>query len=280
MMTYETETTETMTNRELAEAIVDDRIAHGQFGADDRDWLVERELRETRESLVNAFNAIERWADDDIKDSEYEPDDDQRAIFDGDFGGLLDGCEWQYDMEAITDMTTEMDCETYTLIWKNQEDMPTMDDIAACQWTPITENVHHLIEACEQAHRLPYNISEVDKEKVIERLSVVDEDGQRVWRDVPLSKVASVIYDEAILTSEHADTWAADDMPDHIDGMWDILWWSDTATAGPLFGIDNEIGFLRTVLSALTDDDGQWKRLTHAEVHDIILDCIRVAKNL
>lgn len=219
-------------------------------------------------------------------DAAHENDDDEdqhplefTQIFDGDFGGLVGyGLEWQYDMEEITDMTTEMDCETYTLMWKRPEEMPTLDDIAACQWTPITENVQHLIEACEQGHRLPYNISEVDAENVIERLSVVDEDGQRVWRDVPLSKVASVIYDEAILTSEHADTWAADDMPDHIDGMWDILWWSDTA--GPLFGIDNELGFLRTVLSAITDDDGQWKRLTHAEVHDIILDCIRAAKNL
>lgn len=278
MMTYETETTKTMTNRELAEAIVDDRIAHGQFGADDLDWLVERELRETRESLVNAFNAIERWADDDIQDSENEPEDDQRAIFDGDFGALLDGCEWQYDMDAITDMTTEMDWETCTLMWKRPDDMPAMDDIAACQWTPITENVRHLIEACEQGHQLPSNIFDIDEEKVIERLSVVDEDGQRVWRDVSLSEVASVIYDEALLTSENADTWAADDMPEHIDGMWDILWWS--GTAGAMKGVDDETGLLRTILSALTDDDGQWKLLVHADVHDIILDCIKDAKNL
>ena len=59
-----------MTNEELAEIIVADRISHGQFTEADRDWLIERELRESRESLENGVTAILHW-DEEKKEETY-----------------------------------------------------------------------------------------------------------------------------------------------------------------------------------------------------------------
>lgn len=287
-MTYETETTKTMTNRELAEAIVDDRIACGQFCEDDRDWLVERELRETRESLVNAFNAIERWADtdtdsetdsetDDFMCDEMEQEETHGTLFDGDLGQLLGDWEWQYDTDAIVDMITVCEPPTYNRYLKLEDDMPDIDEIdEATMWAPITENVEHILDWYNS--RADTEICDVDDEMVLDALTETDDEGHLVWKPLTCSQVESVIYDLALLTSDNMGTSLAEDICDErLDEMWEVIAWAD---ATPLnLGDDEELGLGR-IWYALTEPHGvydapDWKHLTREQTYAVIMEIAR-----
>ena len=279
-MTYETETTKTMTDRELADSIVDDRIACGQFCEDDRDWLVERELRETRERLVNAFNAIERWADTDTDDfmwDEMEQEEAHGALFDGDLGQLLGDWEWQYDTEAIVDMITVCEPPTYNRYLKLEDDMPDIDEIdEATMWTPITENISHIMDWYNA--RADTEICDVDDEMVLDALTETDDDGHLVWKPMTCSQVENVIYDLALLTSDNMGTSLAEDICDErLDEMWEVIAWAD---ATPLdLGDDEELGLGR-IWYALTEPHGvydatDWKHLTREQTYAVIKETAR-----
>lgn len=272
-MIYETETTKAMTDRELAEAIVDDRIACGQFCEDDRNWLVEREMRETRESLVNGFNAIERW-DDTYDDDEEFCEDDPRRICDGDLGQLLGDFEWQYDVDEVIDMMSEMDWSTCSRFWKRDEDMPTMEEIEGCKWAPITENVEHLLEWYGQ--HAETDIVDVDEEKVIEVLSEEGENGQRVWKDLTDDEVMSVIYETALVTSDNMGCYDADDMGSHIYAMCDVLEWIGCDNVRLPMDEEDEEHMLDSILVALTDEHQNWRYLTRAEAIQVVEDVVSV----
>jgi len=279
-MTYETETTKTMTDRELAEAIVDDRITRGQFGAADRDWLVERELRETRESLVNGFNAIERWDDTDTDENdafmwdEMEPEATHGPLFDGDLGGLLGEFEWQYDTDAIADMITVYDpmtCQTYH---KLEDDMPDWEEVdEACRLAPVADSIEHIIEWYGQHAEI--EVLDVDAEQVLYALT--DEtDGGRVWKPLSGSQVDDIVYDLALMTSDNMGTLSADDIDDdHLDEMWEVLAWAGMT---PLWiADDREEETLRKIWLALTTDHDSfpvWKHLTRSQVFEIVDDVI------
>lgn len=271
-MTYETETTKTMTNLELANAIVDDRIAHTGFSEDDRDWLVEREMRETRESLVNGFNAIEHWDDTDDDVEEFCEEEEPRRICDEDLGQLLGDFEWQYDVDEIIDMMSEMDW-TGTRYWKRADDMPTMEEIEGCKWTPITENVEHLLEWYGQ-HDEP-DIVDVDEEKVIEDLSEEDEEGHLVWKPLTGSEVRSVLYDDALVTSDNMGCYSADEMCEHLHEMWDVLWWLGCENLLLSVDEEDEEHMLDSILVALTDEHQQWRYLTRAEAIKVVEEVVR-----
>lgn len=280
-MTYETETTKTLTDRELAEVIVDDRIACGQFCKDDREWLVERELRETRESLVNAFNAIERWADTDTTDTdenddfmwdEMEQEEAHGALFDGDLGQLLGDWEWQYDTDAIVDMITVYDPATCQTYHKLEDDMPDIDEIdEATMWAPITENIEHIMEWYNS--RSDIEICDVDDEMVLDALTETDDEGNLIWKPLTCSQVESVIYDLALLTSDNMGTSLAEDICDErLDEMWEVIAW---AGATPLdMGDDEELGLGR-IWYSLTEPHGvwdtpDWKHMTREQTYDAI----------
>lgn len=279
-MTYETTTTETMTNRELAEAIVADRITRGQFSEDDRDWLVERELRETRESLVSGFNAIERWDDTDTDENdafmwdEMEPEETHGPIFDGDLGGLLGEFEWQYDTDAIADMITVYDPATSQTYHKLDDDLPEWEEVdAACMWAPIHENVEHILDW--------YNLTadtailDVDVEKVLDALTD-EKDGELVWKPLSGRQVEDIIYDLALVTSDNMGTLPADEIEDdHLDEMWEVLSWAD---ATPLWidGDDEEEVLGRLWFAMTTDHETfpVWKHITRSQVAEIVDDVL------
>lgn len=270
-MTYETETTKTMTSRQLAEAIVDDRIARGQFGEADRDWLVEREMRETRESLVNGFNAIEHW---DCADMMTEEPEEPRRLFDGDLGGLLGDFEWQYDLEAIYDAISEFDYTTYQRFYKADDDMPDWDDVdASCMWAPIVDNIDNILE-WYNGHA-DTEILDVDPEMVLEALTI-DVDGKREWLPLSCRQVDDIIYDLALVTSDNMGTLRAEDFDeDHIDEMWEVLSWADVT---PLWiDPDMEEHMLGEIWFALTTDHYScpvWKPITRSQVAEIVDDVL------
>jgi len=280
-MTYETTTTKTMTNRDLAEAIVDDRIAHRQFGEADRDWLVEREMRETRESLVSAFNAIERWDDTDTDDDtddfmwdEMEQEETHGPLFDGDLGQLLGDFEWRYDTDAIADMITVYDpatCQTYN---KLEDDMPEWEEVDhACIWTPIAENVEHILDWYNQ--HADAEILDVDPDMVLDALTI-EVDGEREWLPLSCRQVDDIIYDLALVTSDNMGTRLASDIDeDHIDEMWEVLAWADVT---PLWiDHDMEEHTLGEIWWAMTTGHGSyvtWKHLTRAQVAEVVDDVL------
>lgn len=279
-MTYETETTKTMTNRDLAEAIVDDRIARGQFSEYDRDWLVERELRETRESLVSGFNAIERWdytdtdeADDFMWD-EMEPEATHGPLFDGDLGGLLGEFEWQYDTDAIADMITVYDPSTCQTYHKLEDDMPEWEEVdAACMWAPISENVEHILDWYNLT--ADTSILDVDVEKVLDALTD-EKDGELVWKPLAGIQVEDIIYDLALVTSDNMGTMPADEIEDdHLDEMWEVLSWADVT---PLWiESDDEEETLGKIWFAMTTDHETfpvWKPITRSQVAEIVDDVL------
>jgi hypothetical protein len=276
-MTYETTTTQTMTNRDLAEAIVDDRIAHRQFGEADRDWLVEREMRETRESLVSAFNAIERWDDTDTDDDtddfmwdEMEQEEAHGPLFDGNLGQLLGEFEWQYDTDAIADMITVYDhatCQTYHRL---EDDMPEWEEVDhACMWTPIVENVEHILDWYNLF--ADTSILDVDVEKVLDALTE-EKDGELVWKPLSGRQVEDIIYDLALVTSDNMGTLPADEIDsDHIEEMWEVLSWAD---ATPLWiDSDDEEETLGKIWFAMTTDHETspvWKPIKRSQVAEIV----------
>jgi hypothetical protein len=276
-MTYETTTTKTMTNRELAEAIVDDRITRGQFGADDRDWLVEREMRETRESLVNGFNAIEHWND---ADTDTDTDDDgiwdieyaDRREFNGDtsdLGELLGDSEWMYDIDALVDMLTIVTPDG--TFWLLEEETPDWDEIdAACIWSPDGPRpVEHILDWYNM--HADTEILDVDPEMVLDALTI-DVDGEREWLPLSRSQVDDIIYNLALVTSDNMGTLQADDIDeDHLDEMWEVLAWADVT---PLWiDPDMEEHALGEIWWAMTTDHGAyvtWKHLTRAQVAEVV----------
>lgn len=266
-MTYETTTTKAMTDRELAEAIVDDRISRGQFGEDDRDWLVEREMRETRESLVNGFNAIEHWDGTDMMTEEPE---EPRRLFDGDLGGLLGDFEWQYDLEAVYDAISEFDYATCQRFYKADDDMPDWDDVdAACMWSPIVDNIDNILDWYNQ--HADTEILDVDPEMVLEALTI-DVDGEREWLPLSCRQVDDIIYDFALVTSDNMGTRLASDIDeDHIDEMWEVLEWADVT---PLWiDSDREEHVLGEIWWAMTTGHGAyvtWKHMTRAQVAEVV----------
>ena len=272
-MTYETETTKTMTNRELAEAIVDDRIERGQFSEDDRDWLVEREMRETRESLVNGFNAIERWDDTDTDDDLCEiEDDDREPVTDTDLSALLGDFEWQYDTDAVLDMLTIVTPSGQ--LWLRDDEMPDWEEIDnACMWAPgMPTSVEHILE-WHNTHS--EEILDVDVEKALAALT--DEvDGELVWKPLTGNQVDDIIYDLALVTSDNMGTLRAEDFDeDHIDEMWEVLSWADVT---PLWiDPDMEEHMLGEIWFALTTDHYScpvWKPITRSQVAEIVDDVL------
>lgn len=272
-MTYETTTTETMTNRELAEAIVEDRIAHRQFGEADRDWLVEREMRETRESLVNAFNAIERWDDTDadedgIWDIEYadrrEFNDDIDAI-----RALLGDSEWMYDIDAVVDMLTIVTLNG--TFWLLEEETPDWNEIdAACIWSPDGPRpVEHILDWYNM--HADTEILDVDPDMVLDALTI-EVDGEREWLPLTCSQVDDIIYDLALVTSDNMGTLLASDIDeDHIDEMWEVLAWADVT---PLWiDPDMEEHTLGEIWWSMTTGHRSyvtWKHLTRAQVAEVV----------
>lgn len=272
-MTYETETTKTMTDRELAEAIVDDRITRGQFGAADRDWLVEREMRETRESLVNGFNAIERWDDTDTDDDLWEiEDDDREPVTDTDMSALLGDFEWQYDTDAVLDMLTIV--TPYGQFWLRDDEMPDWEEIDnACMWSPDGPRpVEHILDWYNLT--ADTSILDVDVEKVLDALTD-EKDGELVWKPLSGRQVEDIIYDLALVTSDNMGTLAADDIDeDHLDEMWEVLSWAD---ATPLWIDADDEEALGKIWFALTADHETfpvWKPITRSQVAEIVDDVL------
>lgn len=272
-MTYETTTTKTLTNRELAEAIVDDRITRGQFGEADRDWLVEREMRETRESLVNGFNAIEHWNDadtdeDGIWDIEYadrrEFNDDIDAI-----RALLGDSEWMYDIDAVVDMLTIV--TPNGTFWLLEEETPDWNEIdAACIWSPDGPRpVEHILDWYNM--HADTEILDVDPDMVLDALTI-EVDGEREWLPLTCSQVDDIIYTLALVTSDNMGTLQADDIDEgHLDEMWEVLAWAEV---GPIWiDPDMEEQVLGKLWWAMTKDHytfPTWKHLTRAQVAEVV----------
>lgn len=274
-MTYETETTKTMTDRELAEAIVDDRIARGQFGDDDRDWLVEREMRETRESLVNGFSAIEHWNEADDDDDQYEDEDEGRSPFDGntsDLGDLLGDFEWQYDIDAVVDMLTIT--TPNGTFWLRDDEVPDWSEVDdACMWAPITENIEHILEWYNS--HADTDIVDVDDEMVLDALTK-GTDEERIWKPLTCSEVEDIIYDLALLTSDNIGCMPADDISDEwLDEMYEVMSWADVR---PMWiEPEDERVTLGRVWFALVDDPygfPTWKHLIRSQVAEIVDDVL------
>lgn len=240
--------------------------------ASDIEWAIE-EMWTNIKRINEEHEAFD--SEDYFEGTSHEEfcEEEPRRICDEDLGQLLGDFEWQYDVDEIIDMMSEMDWSTCTRYWKRDADMPTMEEIEGCQWTPITENVEHLLEWYGQQDEP--DIVDVDEEKVIEELSEEDEEGHRVWKPVTGFEVRSALYDNALVTSDNMGCYSADEMGEHLHEMWDVLEWLGCENLMLSVDDEDEEHILDSILVALTDEHQNWHYLTRSEAIKVVEEVIR-----
>lgn len=186
---------------------------------------------------------------------------EKHECFDSD--DYYENTEHDEDRDPLTDSSTETD----DIIWDEIDE--------ATMWTPITENVEHIMDWYNA--RADIEICDVDDEMVLDALTETDEDGHLVWKPMTCEQVESVIYDLALLTSDNMGTRLAEDICDErLDEMWEVIAWAGATTLD--LGDDEELGLGR-IWYALTEHHGvwdtpDWKHLTREQTYDAIMDIV------